>query len=254
MNAKSVERLLNWKRKLFPFRRLMIFVAVVIAAHLSWKLFFHTGIDNQSNGKTLQETKEPFAHSVIKEKIWLALGAGEINRQNKESQFICFLNKDLTPFFVNWAEKTTVLCHRLVNVVSGDSIFLKHKNIQVGDGQRKVSTVLTYNTSSAGVNVIWGCTGVKQIYIFFLVILFSKGIWWKRLSFFVPGALLLLLFNIVRIGTIVWCLGVYPQSFGFLHDSLFKYLFYGLIFMLWLAWEEKLSDYNWGSNRVKYGV
>jgi exosortase/archaeosortase family protein len=114
------------------------------------------------------------------------------------------------------------------------------------NGERNVSrTVLSYDQSHGpAINVVWGCTGVKQLYILFFVILFSRGIWWKRLIYFFTGCVVLLLFNVIRITVVVLFIKHDPDSFELLHDFVFKYLFYGLIFLLWMLWEEKFSGNN----------
>jgi len=234
MKVKPNKRLLDLKRRLTPFCGVVVFVAVVLVTHLSWKMFFHTGIENQEHEET-----------VIKEKAWRWLGVGEINRENKDSRHISFLNKDVTTFFVPWAEKTAVASFWVVDVICMQHLFLTDY-VVISNGEKMVSrTLLSYDKSNgSAINIIWGCTGVKQLYIFFFVILFSRGIWWKRFIYFLAGCLALLLFNVIRISSVVLFAELYPGSFDLLHNCVFKYLFYGLIFLLWVLWEEKFSRNN----------
>lgn len=251
MNAMPNKRLLDWKRRLVPFRGVMVFMTVVIMAHVSWKILVHTGIDNQEYEKALHENRQASALTLIKEKLWQASGAGEINRANKEDQYISFLNMDVTPFFIAWAEKTAAVNFWVVKRIFRQPVFLKSGTMKYEEGKSGGLTVIAYDKPrGSAVNIIWGCTGVKQLYVFLLVILFSKGIWWKRFSYFILGSLVLLFFNIIRISVIVLCMQPYPNSFDLLHDCVFKYLFYGLIFLLWAAWEERLS----GSYLCKNGI
>lgn len=89
------------------------------------------------------------------------------------------------------------------------------------------------------VQVVWACTGLKQAYIFFCIIAFYRGSWRKKIWFIPLGLIVVSLFNLFRIAFIIGIVGFYPDWFQFLHITLFKYLFYGVIFLMWVYWEEK---------------
>ena len=91
------------------------------------------------------------------------------------------------------------------------------------------------------VQVIWACTGLKQAYIFFCIIAFYRGSWLKKLWYIPLGLIVVYLFNIFRIAYITACIENHPGWFNFLHLYLFKYLFYGIIFLMWVLWEEKIA-------------
>lgn len=92
------------------------------------------------------------------------------------------------------------------------------------------------------VRIIWACTGMKQAYICFCIIAFSRGPWRKK-AWFIPLSLLLVYaFNIFRIAFIVACIQNHPNWFHFLHVHVFKYIFYGIIFLMWVYWEEMIVD------------
>jgi exosortase/archaeosortase family protein len=55
------------------------------------------------------------------------------------------------------------------------------------------------------------------------------------------GLVLVYLFNIFRISSIAAVIEQHPDWFKFTHEYFFKYLFYGLIFGMWVLWEEKIS-------------
>src|ERR1035437_3108364 len=67
------------------------------------------------------------------------------------------------------------------------------------------------------VQIIWACTGIKQAYICFCILAFSRGPWLKKL-WFIPLSLLVVYgFNIFRITFIVACIDNHPNWFEFLH-------------------------------------
>ena len=97
------------------------------------------------------------------------------------------------------------------------------------------------------VYIIWACTGMKQAYICFCILAFSRGPWMKK-AWFIPLSLAVVyLFNIFRITFIVACIENHPTWFHFLHVYVFKYIFYGVIFLMWVYWEEKIA----GKKQVK---
>ncbi len=84
--------------------------------------------------------------------------------------------------------------------------------------------------------IIWGCAGIKQMYIFFCLIAFYKGNILHKLWYIPAGFLVVHLFNIFRIFLIAVSLENHPEYFTFLHNCFFKYLFYFVIFMMWVVW------------------
>ncbi|MDR1543525.1 MAG: archaeosortase/exosortase family protein [Prevotellaceae bacterium] len=91
-----------------------------------------------------------------------------------------------------------------------------------------------------GVFIIWGCTGIKQSFIFLAVMLVARGDWQKKLWFIPLGLVLCYVINIVRIMAIVLIVEKHPELFKLFHTCIFKYIYYGLIFLIWLWWEEVL--------------
>ena len=94
------------------------------------------------------------------------------------------------------------------------------------------------------VMIVWSCTGLKQAYIFTCIILFYKGPFLKKLWFIPLGLVFVYLFNIVRIAAISAFIKTNPEWFYILHEHVFKYLFYAMIFGLWVVWEEWISTSN----------
>ncbi len=100
--------------------------------------------------------------------------------------------------------------------------------------------VLRHDNGNA-VRIVWACTGIKQAYIFFCIIAFYRGPFKTKLWYIPLGIAVTYLFNIFRISVITGIIYKHSDWFDFVHEHLFKYLFYGLIFGMWVLWEEKLS-------------
>lgn len=109
-------------------------------------------------------------------------------------------------------------------------------------------------TSGSGTTIIWGCTAIKQSFIWLCLIATVRP-WMFRISpfsfhlssftltklLYIPlGWLCCYVFNILRIFLIALFIEHHPEWFHLLHDYLFKYLFYGMLFGLWVIFVEKI--------------
>lgn len=97
-----------------------------------------------------------------------------------------------------------------------------------------------HHANGHSVQIIWACTGIKQMYICFCILAFARGDWRKKLWYVPLGILVVYLFNVFRITFIIACVEQHPEWFEFLHLYAFKYMFYGIIFLMWVYWEEKI--------------
>lgn len=133
----------------------------------------------------------------------------------------------------------------------------------------RIGITLFFN-SSIHVDVIWGCIGLKQFIMFFFIMCLYYGPW-KHKRWYIPMSLfILVVVNILRqaiISIIIkdpfpewfitfneWRHGIvwentqenywrfYTDWFELFHRDLFTWLYYdGVIFVLWLIWEEKFN-------------
>jgi exosortase/archaeosortase family protein len=94
------------------------------------------------------------------------------------------------------------------------------------------------------IHIIWACTGLKQAFICFCIMTFSRGPWCKKLWFVPLSLLVVYLFNIFRITFIVASVEKNSEWFDFLHFYAFKYVFYGIIFLMWVFWEERIVPFT----------
>lgn len=100
--------------------------------------------------------------------------------------------------------------------------------------------------SGTGTTIIWGCTALKQSFIWLCLILtvkstaaaYGKALWLKKLWFIPFGWVCCYLFNILRIFLIALFIEHHPDWFHLLHDYIFKYLFYAMLFGLWVWFVE----------------
>lgn len=92
-----------------------------------------------------------------------------------------------------------------------------------------------------GVHIVWGCSGLKQMFIFACILLAARGPWQHKLWFVPMGMAACYLINIGRITLLSMVVAHRPEWFYLLHEHVLKYLFYGIIFLFWVWWEERFN-------------
>ncbi len=101
-------------------------------------------------------------------------------------------------------------------------------------------TVLRFD-SGVTIGIVWSCTALKQSFIWLVIMLFAYGSWKHKLWFIPFGWLCIYLFNIFRIAAVALLVEYHRDWFSVLHDHIFKYLFYGMMFLLWVWWVERIA-------------
>ena len=99
--------------------------------------------------------------------------------------------------------------------------------------------ILRFDSGSA-IKIVWSCTALKQSFIWLIIMIFARGSWKRKLWFIPLGWLFIYIFNLIRIASIAMIVEFHPDLFDLMHTYIFKYLFYGMMFMLWVWWVEKL--------------
>lgn len=98
------------------------------------------------------------------------------------------------------------------------------------------------HANGQAIRVVWACSGIKQSVLFLFIMLLYTGPFVRKLWFIPLGLLVLYIFNIFRIALITAVVKTHPDSFYMLHEIVFKYLYYALMFGLWVWWEEKIRN------------
>jgi exosortase/archaeosortase family protein len=140
---------------------------------------------------------------------------------------ITFWGVNISPPFIWMAHHVAYITKNILHFF-GSNVVLEPNN------------ALIYPNGNS-VLIIWACTGIKQAYICICILLFSRGPLIKKLWYIPLSLVVVYLFNIFRITIITACIGNHPDWFKFLHQFFFKYVFYLLIFLIWVFWEEKIA-------------
>ena len=97
---------------------------------------------------------------------------------------------------------------------------------------------LNHEGTYSAVTVAPECTSLKQwMHWLFLMLIFPGP--WKHKAWYIPAGLVIIEFtNVVRIVGIALFLRYYPDSFELAHDVIFKIMFYVVIFLMWMLWND----------------
>ena len=87
-----------------------------------------------------------------------------------------------------------------------------------------------------------GCSGLKQIIQFALLIMLFPGPWKHKLWYIPMGMFIVHITNLFRIIGLAEILEIIPDYWKFSHDYIFRPIFYIVIFSLWVIWVEKIKD------------
>lgn len=141
---------------------------------------------------------------------------------------------DLVTFFgMNLTGAFNAMSTHIANMVYAVLYYLGYEVIL------EPNNVIAY-ANGVAVRIVWACTGFKQAYIFTVIMAFYYGPWRRKLWYIPAGLVIVYLYNIFRITAIIALIENNPKNFEFLHEGFFKYLYYGVIFLMWVLWEEKI--------------
>lgn len=143
---------------------------------------------------------------------------------------------DCTPVFNAYAEHIT------------DAVYTICSSVR--DTLTRPSANLIRWTSGSGTRIVWSCTPLKQAFIWLCLMLATP--WgksttsaerWKmvakRIGWILLGLVVIHSFNILRISIITLFIEHHPEWFELLHTYIFKYIFYGIMFLMWVLYVEK---------------
>ena len=92
--------------------------------------------------------------------------------------------------------------------------------------------------------VIEGCNSVSLIILFIAFIVAFAGSLKATLLFALFGSFFIYSVNVFRIAFLTVMIYKYPAHQEFLHNIIFPAIIYGTIFLLWVLWVHKFSNYK----------
>jgi len=129
------------------------------------------------------------------------------------------------------------LYNYLTNLAYENSVCLLR--IMTDNNIKTNSSSRTIWYGSGSIYISSGCSGLKQFLQWIVLILIFPGPYRHKLWFMPVGLLLLYIFNVLRIIGLTFVHNYSPSYWNFFHLYFFRFLFYGIIFVLWVIWVEK---------------
>lgn len=117
-----------------------------------------------------------------------------------------------------------------INIASFD-------HIEINGHMRQ--NVFYYAQTNGYVYVNLSCSGLKQFYQWFFLMLLYPGPWKHKLWFVPLGLVIIHFVNILRILGMVAVTMHFTENWHFLHDYVARPFFYVVMFFLWVWWNEK---------------
>ena len=142
---------------------------------------------------------------------------------------VTWFGLDLTWFFNVLSDHIASIVYAIVHGLGANVVLL--------NGNR-----LFFPDSAYSIAIVWGCTPVKQAFIWLVIMLAARGRWLHKLWYIPVGWIFAYLFNIFRIASVALLTMHHPEWFHLLHGFLFKYLFYAGFFGLWLIYDLKIAQ------------
>ncbi|MBP9793522.1 MAG: exosortase family protein XrtF [Flavobacterium sp.] len=91
--------------------------------------------------------------------------------------------------------------------------------------------------------IIEGCNAISVIILFIAFVVAFSGKLKPTLIYILGGSLLIYVLNIFRIVFLIVLVYHFPTYEHLLHGVLFPLVIYGIVFILWLIWVNKFSEY-----------
>ncbi len=157
---------------------------------------------------------------------------------------VTWLGMDVTAMFDVYARHIAKVVYVLVHAFRDTLVMTDDITMHFVDG--------------GGTRIVWSCTPIKQMFIWFCLILTTPNyqlltlnskttlnsklstLNWNKLWFIPLGLFLIHFINIARICAITFFMEFHPEWFEVLHTYIFKYLFYGILFLFWVFYVEKV--------------
>ena len=179
---------------------------------------------------------------------------GEIHKFIKNNKLyvlkdvIIFVIITLTIHFAYryWANSThyapienqmTIAHNSMSSIVFKQSVWLIDHVLKIPITTNNEQFIFFQNNGFLAINA--GCSGLKPILQYILLMLIFPGPW-KHKAWFIPmGIVIVHLTNLFRITGLAVVTITVPEYWDFAHDNLFRPFFYVVIFLLWVWWVEK---------------
>lgn len=90
------------------------------------------------------------------------------------------------------------------------------------------------------ITVLPGCSGLYQMMQITFIMIFYPGPWKKKIWYIPLSIVFILLAALLHLILLCIVVIIKPEMFHFTHTHVYRWLFYGCFFLIWLVWQEKI--------------
>ncbi|MDX6747985.1 exosortase family protein XrtF [Polaribacter sp. PL03] len=175
----------------------------------------------------------------------------------KHKNVVIFLIKFFATYFILFAIYSTYLKNSqekegafktasITTLVADQTVdLIEFFNFDAGAYQHKkelsVKLLIEGNYTA---RVIEGCNSISIIILFIAFIIAFAGSIKATIIYSFLGSLFIYTINIVRIAFLAIMIYKYPRHQEILHNLVFPAIIYGVVFLLWVIWVNKFSNYK----------
>jgi len=136
------------------------------------------------------------------------------------------------------ASITTAVANQTVKLLS----FLDY-NVAAVQHDKELSVKLIIEGKYTA-RVIEGCNSISLIILFISFIVAFSGTLKATLLYSIFGSVFIYIINVLRIAFLTVMIYKYPNQVETLHGIIFPAIIYGTVFLLWIVWVNKFSNYK----------
>lgn len=214
----------------------VIFCITIVAAHFLWRTVIDTGMENREYKILQANGKDIGLLAKTKDLLWETVTGQKPNRDNTDIKYISVFGYDLSDDFEPICKNTL---HSVVPICNIFKPGFEGYESETENGKRYFLRHKKYKNS--GFEIVWGCTAIKQIFMFLFIMLTTLGKFHHRMIYFAISIPIIIIFNLLRISAIT-CMSIEDMSrFAYLHDNIFRIVFYIFLFGLWVIWADVVT-------------
>ena len=116
-------------------------------------------------------------------------------------------------------------------------------NVKAIQNDKELSIQLIVEDSYTA-RVIEGCNSISIIILFIAFVVAFSGSLQATLVYVLLGSLFIYIINVLRIAFLTVMIYKYPHKVEILHDLVFPAIIYGTVFLLWIIWVNKFSNFK----------
>lgn len=123
-----------------------------------------------------------------------------------------------------------------------DVLLLFNCDVKTVPNSKEPSEILYFNQKPIA-RIIEGCNALSVIILFISFIIAFSGKIKPTVLYIISGSILIHILNIFRIALLCVLIYYYPKQQHFWHGVAFPLFIYGVVFVLWIIWVNKFSNY-----------